>query len=909
MTDIPGYHSNLPILLIEDNLGDARLVEILLEDYELPTHHVSSLQDGFEALEKGDYPAVMLDLHLPDSKGFQTVEKLLNKFPETNVIVLTGLPDKDLGLRAVKSGAQDYLVKGEFTGEELAKTLRYSIERNRIKKRLEEAQRIAHLGHWEYDLITKFYTASDEAFRIIGIEDNPEEFSIEDFKNFVFEDDRAVFDKFSSEILKKGVLQEDFRMVRPNGEVRYVAVSCQVVRGVDNKPRQVSGVVQDITERKLAAQELIKSQKLYSTVFNQSKDAIYISTEDGTLKGFNQAMIDLFGYSEEDLKDNSITMLYRNPSEQEAFVEAAEGSKGVKDFPIEIVTKSGEVRSCLITASKTTTEEFEGYHGTIRDITEQLRAQELIREQEVAEKSARLKEKFLANVSHEMRTPLNAVLGMSHLLMKTPLNEEQENYIKTIIGSSDHLLGIITDILGISTLQYGDFKLNKKVFDLRLLVTDLFNMVSYEAAEKNIQAELKIDKRIGKAVIGDPLRLREILLNLCSNAIKFTDSGSIKIDVNKIDEGEDSFELEFTVADTGIGIEEDKLDLIWENFTRVAASKDKIYEGVGLGLAIVKNIVEAQNGDITVESTYGEGSVFRLKLPFDKGELPEEEIKVTAKPKEVIAAGGDVKILLVEDEKVNQFVASTIIKKEWPNAKLTIASNGEEAIEKLKENSIDIVLMDIQMPVMDGIEATAFIREKLEPEKAQVPILAMTAHAYVAEEEKYKEYKMNDCVLKPFTPEDLFTKITKHIIGEKTEKNLPMDTDKKKEKFEMIDLSYLELMADGDHDMKGVLLDMLIKEPGDEFEKMKDLATQENWDELKQVSHKMKTTLPYIGYQALTDKNVKIDRILWELREQGLDESVIREQVPTLVAEVYQMYIDAKVELEQAALQLKQGVV
>ncbi|MEM7102215.1 MAG: response regulator [Bacteroidota bacterium] len=898
--EISGFDSGLPILLIEDNLGDARLVEVLLEEYEIKTQHETNLQEGLEALGKFEFGAVMLDLHLPDSRGFQTVEKLLSHFPETNVIVLTGLPDKDLGLRAVKSGAQDYLVKGEFSGEELAKTLGYSIERNRIKKRLEEAQRIAALGHWEFNLKSMHFSASDEVSRILGMPKMDGFFKFETLMNIIHPDDAYLTRAMGEQLEANNQVEQDMRIIRPNGDLRYITVLCKATRDSENHLYRLTGIVQDITERTLAAKELIRSQILYRTVFDQSADAIYISSQEGYLMDFNQASIDLFGYSEEELRSLKTEKLYKNPDDQRNFHEAMNKTSFVRDFPVDIVRKDGQVRACLITASVSTTENFMGYHGIIRDITDRRRNEELLKEKEITEKTSKLKEKFLANVSHEMRTPLNAVLGMSHLLMKTPINQEQHNYISTIIGSSEHLLGIINDILEISKLQYGELKLQQKCFDVEHLITEVFNLISFQAAEKGIQAELRIDGGVGSPVIGDPLRLREIVLNLCTNAIKFTEKGRIRITVHVADESEDAMTLQFKVSDTGIGIEEDKLDVIFENFTRVSDNKEKIYEGVGLGLAIVKNLVELQGGTVSVESTFGKGSLFIVEIPFPKGEPDEiEDTSKKIKP-QITGRDSDVTIMLVEDEKVNQLVASKIIMKEWPKAVLIVADNGKQAIEKLESEPVEIILMDIQMPVMNGIDATKYIRENMGPGKAEIPILAMTAHVNISKEGKYEEYGMNDCILKPFTPDELFKKIGMYLNKNIQAKDQTMKRERIPETFQLINMGYLDLMADGDAEMKAILLEMLLKEPEEEFHKMERFALEKNWEDLKQVSHKMKTTLPYIGYEKLIETNIKLDRLLWEYQQNSHGENEVSDKAPKLIQEVIQLYANAKKELEVA---------
>ena len=268
---------------------------------------------------------------------------------------------------------------------------------------------------------------------------------------------------------------------------------------------------------------------------------------------------------------------------------------------------------------------------------------------------------------------------------------------------------------------------------------------------------LEIDKNIPLHFYGDPLRVNQILLNIVNNAMKFTEEGSVNVQVKLLSSINKIFTLQFMVSDTGIGIRLDKLDSIFETFVRVSDTNEKIYEGTGLGLAIVKNLIKLLDGKIEVTSFLGEGSTFTLELPLSLSD------NIPLQSKSFIQVQDDVsfKLLLVEDNELNQIVAKKTIQKKWPNCKIFIAENGLKAIEYLKDNLPDIILMDIQMPVMDGTETTAYIRKNM-PERAHLPILAMTAHANVESEKKYIEYDMDDFILKPFEPNELFEKIRKY---------------------------------------------------------------------------------------------------------------------------------------------------
>ncbi|MFK7937285.1 MAG: response regulator [Saprospiraceae bacterium] len=634
------------ILLIEDNPGDARLVEILLMESDLldcEIEHRMSLGDGIEALKNSDdYGAILLDLTLPDSRGFETLERLLGQFPNNNVIVLTGLSDKSLGLKAVKAGAQDFLIKGAFDSDSLAKSLRYSIERSNVLQSLED------------------------------------------------------------------------------------------------------------------------SRERYQSIFNQSRDAIYITDLVGKLIDFNPATAKLFSFSKEELEQiPNINQQYQDVANRNIFLDLLRRNGTVTEFPLLAIRRTGERRHCLVSATRIENDEGAGYNCIVRDITEQKMTEEMRKARDVARQSAQMKEQFIASISHEMRTPMNAILGMSNLMIQTELDGEQHEYVSSIKQSSEILLGIVNDILEISTIQNGKVVFEHEDFNLPQLLANLVNVMQYKIKEKDLYCEVKIDPKLPKFLKGDKLRLNQILYNLVGNAIKFTDDGHVKVHVTQMYmASKKNVHIKFLVEDTGIGIPTDKVDAIFESFTRVR-QKDRIFEGTGLGLSIAKNLVEQQGGSIGATSELGVGSKFYFDLTFELGEAVEDVTKPPTKV--VIDKTTPLRLLLAEDHKMNQIVARKTLEKQWSNIEITIANNGKEAIEILEKYSFDIILMDIQMPIMDGYEATDFIRKKMPKHIAQMPILAMTAHAHISKDEKFKQFGMDDFVLKPFEPQQLFEKIAYYV--------------------------------------------------------------------------------------------------------------------------------------------------
>jgi PAS domain S-box-containing protein len=748
------------ILIIEDNPGDAHFIELLLQDSDFAACTIQKavcLEKGMEILGSGDdFKVVLLDLSLPDSTGLEGLEQLLQKFPNTTIIVMTGMEDKTTGLKAVQIGAQDYLVKGKIEADALERSIRFSIERNGFLQRLEETQRLAKIGNWELHEETRYFYASDEMYRIFHW---PQTREIDTH----FEKEEHPFHllyQIHQEAVENGTVVKDVTLPGKEGILEKVLFIRCKFNGEKGKGG-FQGIVQDITERRTAKREYAKSKERYLQIFTQSRDAIYISTLSGKIVDCNQAMVDLFQKEKRNLLElNTVYQLFESQERINEFLLKLRYQRSVSDYEIEIKRPNGEVRYCLISANLQKEEGFSGYNAIIRDITERKQTEELMKARDMANQSAQLREQFIASISHEMRTPMNAILGMSNLLDKTPLDGEQKELIGSIKQSSEVLLGIVNDILEIATIQNGKITFENEPFQLHELVNNLVNVMQYKAREKNLDLQLEIEPGLPAELVGDKLRLNQILFNLVGNAIKFTDEGKVVLKVEKLTDFEGGIHMRFSVSDTGIGIPADKLDAVFESFTRIRF-KNRVFEGTGLGLAIAKSLVEQQGGKIGVESEEGKGSLFFFDLIFESrmpDDLKEEKEQAMLLDKEK-----SYRVLLVEDHKMNQLVARKTLQKQWENMDIVLAENGKEAIDILEKENFDLILMDVQMPVMDGYQATHHIRHKMGERFTQIPILAMTAHAHLSKDGNFKKYGMDDFVLKPFQPEELFTKIAEYL--------------------------------------------------------------------------------------------------------------------------------------------------
>lgn len=494
------------------------------------------------------------------------------------------------------------------------------------------------------------------------------------------------------------------------------------------------------------------------------------------------------------------------------------------------------------------------------DITERKKNElELQTAKEEAEQSSRAKERFLANMSHEIRTPLNAIIGFAGLLSKSSLTADQKQYNEAISSASESLLTIVNDILDFSKIEAGMMQIEQVPFSVAALLDSIEVLLGQKAKEKKIGFTIETDTNVPPMVVGDPVRLTQILLNVGGNAIKFTEKGHVRIHASVKADFPDKAMLIFRVSDTGIGISPENVTRIFERFNQESSDTTRKFGGTGLGLSIVKSLVEMHGGEIALQSELGIGSVFTLLLPYKKPTSKEMAMFQEDAPSDDAGLLKGLSVLVAEDNVLNQKLVERLLQD--MGLSVDIAANGKAAVEMITSRPYDFVLMDMQMPVMDGYEAATTIRQQL---KSDVPIIAMTAHAMQGEKEKCLRLGMNDYIAKPLRIKELHEKLTKVRRGETIHRQGEKSGGKDYANGSEIDFTYLMEATGGNNEFISELLTMCMKSITEDIAILLDASEHRDMGRVKHISHKMQSTSSMAGVKTLTETLKRIELLTRE---------------------------------------------
>ncbi len=647
----------------------------------------------------------------------------------------------------------------------------------------------------------------------------------------------------------------------------------------------------------------IQGSQYARSLIEASLDPLFTISPEGKITDINNASINITEVTRENLIGTNFFDYFTEPDKAREIYKQVFAEGFVADFPLTI--RDGKLTDVLFNGSV-----YKDEHGKVigvvvvaRDITDHKRIEtELMEAKEHAERATKIaeiakfkaekatqiaenavisKQQFLSNMSHEIRTPMNSIIGFTKVMLKTALTAKQKEYLAAIKMSGEVLTVLVNDILDLAKVDAGKMIFEQKPFKMDASVSAMIHLFEPKIQEKNLQLINNYDPKIPKVLIGDPVHLHQILINLVSNAVKFTIDGKITVGVQLLNSDEDKVSIEFTITDTGIGIAEDKIEYIFQNFQQATSNTSRLYGGTGLGLAIAKQLVEQQGGTISVKSKIDKGTTFSVVLPFQK---TKGNVESVTEIKELNIKVKGLKVLVVEDIALNQLLMKTLLDDFGFECEL--AGNGIIAIEKLKRKPFDIVLMDLQMPEMNGFDAARYIRENID---SQIPIIALTADVTTADLKKCKAVGMNDYISKPIDENLLYSK----IIDLLKKPDLINDDDLPVISAKCTDLTYLIHRTKANPQLMMDMIALYLEQTPPLISSMKKSLLDKDWDSVYAAVHKIIPSFYIMGihndFEGIAKKVQE-----YASKKQHLDE------MQQLVLQLENVCSQACIELEEA---------
>ncbi|MBG6111620.1 two-component system CheB/CheR fusion protein [Flavobacterium sp. CG_9.10] len=697
---------------------------------------------------------------------------------------------------------------------------------------------------------------------------------------------------------------------------KIMLLNAQLIIQKMNSEQLILLAIEDITDRS----RYYLKEKYSLSLIEASLDPLMTLNIEGKITDMNQATIKITGLSRSKLKDSNFFDHFTEPQKACEVYQEVFANGTVTDSPLTLCNKDGKLTDVIFNGSvyKDDKGNILGVVIVARDVTEQKRiekesfeaiifaelATQIAEEAkskaeaatQLAEEAMKAKQQFLSNMSHEIRTPMNAIIGFTKVVLKTELSEKQKEYLEAIKISGDSLIVLIDDILDLAKVDAGKMIFEKKPFKIKSSIEGMLHLFETKIQEKNLELITQFDPTIPNFVAGDPIRLHQIILNLVSNAIKFTNKGSIEVSVHLLHEDKEKVILEFEVTDTGIGIPKEKIARIFENFQQASSGTSRLYGGTGLGLAIVKQLVESQGGSIRVKSKFNAGSTFSFSLTFKKtNEKPVSEATLIELDNKI----KNIRVLVVEDIPLNQLLMKTLLDDF--GFVHDIAENGKIAIEKLQKSEFDIILMDLQMPEMNGFQATEYIRKTL---KLNIPIIALTADVTTVDLAKCKSAGMNDYIAKPLDDRILYSKIVSILKRDQLSENVIKSTEKSQKdqvqnkKIRCINLEYLKTRTKSNATLMAEMISLYLIQTPTIISAMKQSFGEKNWPLLSAAAHKIIPSFSIMGISSdVEDLAKKIQE--YASKEKHLD------KIEDLIMELEEICIQSCDELKEELEKIK----
>lgn len=659
------------------------------------------------------------------------------------------------------------------------------------------------------------------------------------------------------------------------------------------------------------------------SLIEASLDPLVTINTEGKITDMNQATANITGITREKLTGTDFFDYFTEPQKAREVYQEVFAKGSVADSPLTLRHKNGKLTDVLFNGSvyKDDRGNVLGVVIVARDVTEQKRIATELTEAKVfaelataiaeeakskaesatriAEDAVKAKQQFLSNMSHEIRTPMNAIIGFTKVVLRTDLSAKQKEYLNAIKISGDALIALINDILDLAKVDAGKMTFVQTPFKMSLSISTMLHLFETKIQEKNLELIKEYDPKIPEMLVGDPVRLHQIILNLVSNAVKFTSKGKITVRVKMIGEDEKKSTIEFAVSDTGIGIQENEIIKIFETFQQASSNTSRLYGGTGLGLAIVKQLVEEQGGVISVSSTVNEGSTFSFTLTFLKTNNFTELVNDIAV---LDTESKNIRILVVEDIPLNQLLMRTLLDDSGFGC--DIASNGKIALEKLAVNTYDIILMDLQMPEMNGFETTEYIRNKLH---SDIPIIALTADVTTVDLTKCKSAGMNDYIAKPVDERLLYSKIaalvrksTPHAESKTIVINDVPSTGAAESKLKCINLDKLTQRTKANPVLMQEMIALYLEQTPALVNAMKKGYHNRDWNLLYKAVHTMIPSFSIIGI------NMDFENAAKKVQEYAAAQQ-LSDFIPEMVQKLEKVCIQACEDLQSELKNINNG--
>jgi len=705
--------------------------------------------------------------------------------------------------------------------------------------------------------------------------------------------------EFEEEYLQKirdiGVTDGILTMFSRTGEKVHMLYQNYLLSEPDSEP-YVIGFAQNITDRLYAEEALKRSEEKYRKIIENMNLGLMEMDADERIIFANQQFCTMSGYSLSELMSQKATDLFlEDPNSRVINERTWKRQYGISNrYEFKIKTKAGDSKWWLVSTAPlhNTDGSLRGSISIHLDISRQKKMERDLREaMHNAENSSQAKEAFLANMSHEIRTPINAIMGMGKLLAKSNLNKQQLFYLSSIRTASENLLVIINDILDISKIEAGKITLEHITFDLAETANHAINMLQPKAEEKGLEITKEIDEEISRSLLGDPYRINQVFINMLSNAIKFTEKGHIHFCARLLQQGENAQKVMVTIEDTGVGISDEFLNVIFNKFTQEDETVVRKFGGTGLGMSITKQLMELMGGAIEVHSKKNTGTTIRLTFNLKIGtqRILEKKRAVKTDTSNI----GNKKVLLVEDNELNRLLAYTILTQH--GAIVTNAENGLAALDAMQTEQFDIILMDVQMPKMDGVRATEIIRETYDK---TIPIIALTANALKGKREEYIKAGMNDYIAKPYNEEKMIAVIANWLhkserdtptpvgFAEDAENELVIQVKAEPPKTDLnaplYDIKKLMVKCGDNTDFLVQMLSLFISDVPQSMQKIREAYQDDDLGTVKYMAHRIRPALLNMSIDSIKDESYKLESLAGEGIKTAEIEQII-EKMSTVI--------------------------